>query len=657
MKKLFLLTIIWLYTFCCIAQNPANYVPSRVLHYTINIDSINFIKKYINANAVVKTIAQNDNKFCLMLNGLTVKTVYYRAGFRRKLAPFKQIGEYVIIKANDDFQQGDTVDLEINYHGFPKSNTRWGGFFFKPDGCFNMGVAMSSFPHSAGRFWYPANDMLTNKATYNINITVPNNYVAVCTGSLCSRTAVDNNKTKYEWSIERPIPSYLAAIAINKYSRMVAQFGKTPIEIWYKPYDSTAAAFYLNKMPKMLEAFEHFFTPYRWNKAGLTEVDFPSGAMEHAENIFFPSYAFKKFNYNETMAAHEIAHSWFGNLATCKTYGDMWLNEAFATYCETLYLEYAYGKDSAKFYQAQKHNDMLDLLLEYEYEPALPISGIDSLHTYSVHTYQKGQSVINALRYYVGDKAFFSGCKNYIEKYAYKNASAEDFKHEIELTSNKNLSDFFNFYFYGKGFVKYQNTLLDVKKQNKEYITKIKINQQLYQTKDYNKANKLDIMIIGENSKSKIDSIEFTNKDTTVYISTHFQPVDVITNPFGKACEASITFVNTISQKGNYVFPNTELQIVNINKQIIVSVEKGYSNNIISKKDQNKFQQYYTIKTSKNDAVNANISLEFPNYYGLNLVRIDGKNQEVIKNYKLKKTAETNIFTINLEKGTYTIAQ
>ncbi len=658
MKILFSLTILWLIAICSYAQNTANYVPSRVLHYTINIDSINLEKKYISANAIVKTIAKADNKFCLMLEGLKIKTVYYRFGFRRKLAPAVQHGSFLIIKTNDDFQEGDTVNLEINYHGFPKSDARWGGFYFNGNGCFNMGVAMTSFPHPCGRFWYPSNDSFTNKATYNINITVPQGYVASCTGALCAHKQKPNQKTEYQWSIEHPIPSYLAAIAINKYNRITARYNQIPIEIWHKLSDSTAAKFYLSKMPKMLEAFEHFFTPYRWNKVGLTEVDFNAGAMEHAENIFFPSYAFIPGNYNETMAAHETAHSWFGNLVTCKTPSDMWLNEAFATYCETLYLEYTYGKDSARFYQALQHQSMLETIIEYKNEPAMPISGIDSLHTYSTHTYKKGQSIINALRYYVGDKAFFEGCKNYIEKYAFKNATSEDFKHELELTSNKNLSDFFNFYIYGKGFVNYHNTILEVKKKKKEYITKLEIKQQLYQTKDYNKANKLELMLIGQNSESKIDSIEFTKKDTTIYISTQFMPTNAIINPFGKACEPSITFVNTISQKGNYVFPNATLQIVNINKPMIVSVEKGYISNILCNKNKEYFQQYYTIKTSKNDATKANITLQFPRIAGKTIVRINNdETHEIIKNYNLKKTAEYNYFTIELVNGVYIIKE
>ena len=173
--------------------------------------------------------------------------------------------------------------------------------------------------------------------------------------------------------------------------------------------------------------------------------------MEHAGNIAYPIYALDGTTNNETLYAHELSHMWWGDLVTCRTPEDMWLNEGWASFCEAVFLECLYGK-SAYTKDIQSKLETVMLSAPKSDGAFYPISGVPHDATYGTHVYKKGAVVAHTLRTMMGDSAFFVACKYYLKAHQYGNASSEDLLQYFQLYTPINLTDFFNNWVYNPGY-------------------------------------------------------------------------------------------------------------------------------------------------------------------------------------------------------------
>jgi hypothetical protein len=201
----------------------------------------------------------------------------------------------------------------------------------------------------------------------------------------------------------------------------------------------------------MIEAFEQRFGKYPFEKAGY--VNTPIGAMEHQTMISYPANLIRSTDSINMVAAHELAHQWFGNLVTCKDFRDAWLNESFATYCESLWLEYLFGFEKYLANQKAKAERYLNSISKQEgVFPLYDFPRTPPSSNYPETIYQKGAVVLGMLRYELGDSLFFGSLKHYLNKFAYSSANTEDLKNSIEEFTGIELDWFFNQWVYGKGW-------------------------------------------------------------------------------------------------------------------------------------------------------------------------------------------------------------
>jgi hypothetical protein len=172
--------------------------------------------------------------------------------------------------------------------------------------------------------------------------------------------------------------------------------------------------------------------------------------MEHASNIAYPIYALNGNTDYETLMAHELAHHWWGDLATCRTAEDMWLNEGWASFCEALFLECAYGKTA---YIDDMRSKLNEVMLNAPANDAgfRAVSGVPHLYTYGTHVYKKGALMVNTLRSVMGDSAFFTACKSYLAKHRFTDVTSNDLRNEFQQHTTANLTAFFNQYIFLPG--------------------------------------------------------------------------------------------------------------------------------------------------------------------------------------------------------------
>src|SRR5690606_37082096 len=173
------------------------------------------------------------------------------------------------------------------------------------------------------------------------------------------------------------------------------------------------------------------------------------GGLENANTIFYTESSVSGNRRSEALITHEIAHQWFGNMATEKTFAHLWLSEGFATYMTILYLENKYGKDTALAMLEQDRKEVI----AHAKQSNRPV--VDTTHNFmellNANSYQKGGWVLHMLRKELGDSVFWKGIRKYYSEFAGSVARTDDFQKVMETMSGKNLNTFFSQWLHTPG--------------------------------------------------------------------------------------------------------------------------------------------------------------------------------------------------------------
>jgi len=351
----------------------------------------------------------------------------------------------------------DTFKVRIFYHGQTVTDKEFGGFYFNGNYAYNLGVAFHYLPHNFGRAWFPCIDNFIERSTYDFHITTDSGYMAVCNGLSSSSTNNADGSMTWHWRLSQQIPSYLACVAVAPYSliRSVYHGKSRDFEIIIASYagDTNNVKLSFANLNRAMQLFENDYLPYAFDRAGYVIVPFSAGgAMEHASCITYPSVLIDgKLTYETTMA-HELSHHWWGDLVTCRTASDMWLNEGWAVFNEALFEEAIYGKDK---YTLNIAANLIEALRWAHVKDGdfRAVTNIPDNYTYGTHVYQKGSLMVHALRTYMGDSSFFIACKAYLTKFAFKDVSTYDLRDEFQKHTSVDLIRFFNEWIFEKGYV------------------------------------------------------------------------------------------------------------------------------------------------------------------------------------------------------------
>jgi hypothetical protein len=346
----------------------------------------------------------------------------------------------------------DTFTLSVFYSGTPPGDgSGWGGWHHANPYFFNLGVGFAADPHTYGRAWHPCYDNFVEKATYDFEVLTVKPRRPYCNGIRVSESVVNGDTILTTWDMTEAIPTYLASIAISNYAEIsdtVQGLAEVlPIQLMARPGDSAAAVNAFGNLKGMLHSFEKAFGPYHWQRIGyaMTTV----GAMEHATSIHLPRNLLNPGG--EDIIAHELAHHWWGNLVTCETDLDMWINEGMAEYCSHLYTEDVYDRD--RYVQIVRNNAYRVLTQAHKSDDGYrPIYGLDHEYVYGFHVYQKGAMVAHNLRGYLGDSLFFYGLSTLLNNHKYGNLNTTQFRDELSNITGTNLNDFFQNWVYNPGF-------------------------------------------------------------------------------------------------------------------------------------------------------------------------------------------------------------
>lgn len=322
--------------------------------------------------------------------------------------------------------------------------------------------------------WFPTIDKPNQKTTQEIYMTVPDKYVTLSNGILKESQKESNGLRTDHWVMDKRHSTYLFFMGVGEYAIVKDKWKNVPVDYYIeKEFEPYAKQIYGNT-PEMIDFFSKKLNyDYPWAKyAQISGRDYVSGAMENTTATLHGSDILQKpgqlidENTWEDTIAHELFHHWFGDLVTAESWSNLTVNESFANYSEYLWNEYKYGKDQADYHLMTDvnqyiHNpsDFNKNLVRFNYESREDV--------FDLVTYQKGGGILNMLRNYLGDDAFFAGMNDYLKTNEYQNAEAHQLRLSFEKVSGKDLNWFFNQWYFGSGNPKINSsfTFEPVKKQ------------------------------------------------------------------------------------------------------------------------------------------------------------------------------------------------
>ena len=557
---------------------------TNVTHYNINLDVVFLSKKSILGFTDVTFTPASTKLQTLQLDLLkmSIDSIRYNGV---SLGSGMNYNDTILkISLPSILTQGDTSTVRIYYHGQPQIESgNWGGFHFLSDStlAFNLAVAFVDSPHTYGRIWFPCIDEFTDKATYDFHIRTKSDKIAVCSGTLVSVLNESGGTRLHHWKLQQAIPTYLAGIAISNYAVVSDTFngllGNIPLDIYIRPADTAKARLSFVHLKNMMQIFENRFGPYRWPRVGYVITTL--GAMEHVMNIALPTHTVTGSTSNEWLYAHELSHHWFGNLVTCETAGDMWLNEGWAVFSEQIFTEGLYGWQAYKDYARENHESILSKLHTSAGDGSyMAVYGIPHNYTYGKTVYDKGGSMAHCLRGFLGDNLFFPALKAYMDSFSFKSANTFQFRDFLSNHSGINLTPWFDAWIFSPGFLHYSIDSVKISPQGTNFNVQVWIKQKRKGPAQFCLHNRIEVYFMDASWNLHSRMIDYSGIDGSQTFSLNFNPLAVLLNAEEKILDASTSQYKRIKQAGliDFTTEKFRLDVVQANDSGFVRVTHNW---------------------------------------------------------------------------------
>jgi len=366
---------------------------------------------------------------------------------------FDQRAKEIEVRLPRPFRFGEETSFTCFYRGRdPKAGLR-----FVAETEDNPGLVFSdSWPENV-HHWFPCYDHPNDKATGEIVATVKRGLKVAANGRLVSATEDREAGTvTYHWSQDLPHSTYLVFLAAGPFTVVRDSYGTLPVSYWVYPSDESKVGPTYGKTPKMIEFFNRVFGyDYPWRK--YDQISVPSGGGMESTSATAMTHRIMVDERGEPdfpaigIVSHELAHQWWGDLITLRSWAHTWLNESFATYSDYLYRRFEKGDDEG----ALDLRDKLDAYLREagtRYIRPIVSDRYDSPEDmFDAHTYPKGARVLHMLRALVGDEPFFKTLSHFLHRYAFDAVDTADFIRSVKTVTGQNLDWFFDQWLYKPG--------------------------------------------------------------------------------------------------------------------------------------------------------------------------------------------------------------
>ena len=367
--------------------------------------------------------------------------------------------------------------------------------------------------------WLPCADYPADKATVDFEVTAPAHYQVVSNGLMVEEKALPNNLKYTHWHEMTALPTKVMVIGVAEFAiDHTGDVGSIPVYTYVFPESKDAGFKSYAVAKEILPFYIKKVGPYAYEKLANVQSKTIFGGMENASAIFYFEQSVTTKDIEELMA-HEIAHQWFGDAASEKSFAHLWLSEGFATYMTNLYLENKYGTEILK----KRMADDRQTVLKFEKERLTPVVDTAVKGNYmqllNANSYQKGGWVLHMLRRKLGDELFWKGIRAYYAKYDGANANTDDLCREMEKASGQDLKGFFKQWLYTAG---HQQLAISWKYNADKKVVNLNIKQEQDNLYEF----PLQVSI-----NNQLHTINIKEKNTAVAIPTSVEPASVTFDP------------------------------------------------------------------------------------------------------------------------------
>ncbi|MFG1775382.1 M1 family metallopeptidase [Micromonospora sp. NPDC049048] len=376
------------------------------------------------------------SRFNLDLAGLDVS----RVTVDDRPAGAARDGDELVVTPRDGLSRGARFTVAVDYSGVPAAKADGqlgsGGFLHTADGAIVVGQ-----PWSAAT-WFPVNDHPSDKATYDIEVTVPDGLAALSNGVPGERTSAAG-WTTWRWAERTPMASYLSTLVIGDYRVRSGTHAGRPMVTAVPaslPADGPEAAS-LARTGEIADFLASRFGPYPVDSYGgivVTDARIGYALETQSRPVYGPGF-FRGGRPNPGVVAHELAHQWFGNSVTLSRWSDIWLNEGFASYAEWLWEEHDGGRSAQRNFE-----------LEYAATDwSRPSVDPGRSRLFGAAVYKRGALAVHALRRTVGDDTFFRILRTWTAERRDGNATTDDLVALAERVAGRPLRPLFDAWLVG----------------------------------------------------------------------------------------------------------------------------------------------------------------------------------------------------------------
>ncbi|MFJ5264253.1 M1 family metallopeptidase [Streptomyces sp. NPDC088387] len=414
-----------------------------VTHYALDLGYEPAARRLTGRALVTARATKDLSAFDLDLKGMHVDAVEVDGLDAR----WRREGQELIVSPPRGLARDAVFRVAVRYSGRPVTVTdpdgSKEGWLPTPDGALALGQPVGSMA------WFPGSHHPSDKATYDIAVTVPKGLRAVSNGELAGERT-GNGRTTFTWRTAEPMASYLATVAIGRFDiTRTSTADGLPVYTAVDPAEARDSKAVLARIPEVLTWTQQRFGPYPFSSTGavVDRLGSLGYALETQNRPVFPGAPSLR------LLVHEIAHQWYGDSVTPKTWRDMWLNEGFATYAEWLWEEEHGGLTAQEtfdaLYAGSYYADADENRAVWAFPPGDPP---DAAHISGRPVYDRGAMVLHKIRRTMGDSAFRALLADWPAAHRHGHADTRDFMTYVEQRAlARDFAGIWKDWLYGRG--------------------------------------------------------------------------------------------------------------------------------------------------------------------------------------------------------------
>ena len=569
-KATFILAMLLLPFLALKAQTPGENID--VNHYEIHIGGFDFANRTLQGETFVEfTATDRVPAVVLELKYLTVTEV--DCDFVG-VESFSQEGDFLTITFAEPIEATESATLDIVYGGNTFSET-WGGVeWWGSDYVYNLGVGFESQPHNLGKAWFPCVDNFTDKATYDVYVTTTNDKKAICGGAFVETVDNGDGTSTWHWNTPQEIATYHISFVVGDFVLWEDVYHgierDIPINVYTTPALSGRVEATFQHIHEIVAFFEENLGPYPFNRIGYISTS--KGCMEHTDNIALATSVISGNTSNEEYLAHELSHMWSGNLVTCATAGDMWLNEGFAQFWGKFYRSSVYGEQD---YQNAMSNLVNTINSWCSVESNwMPLNNMPLDMTYDGDAiYDRGAVIVNTMMNYMGRESFLYGMRHYFDEYAYQAATSEQLCEALTQYTGIDMHGFFDTYVYSSGMPHLYAAIKSVEQVEDWYDVTVELRYQHIGDTHIGQQNAYELTFIGPDFQLETARVVWHGLQYETSVSIGFEPIGVVGDFNNGWLDGKTQKSMMLKTTSTQSFANLRIEPQSIGDSVFVAIE------------------------------------------------------------------------------------